>query len=128
MSVQIDRTTWIGVYLNDKEGLCCEECGAGIDKSILISHFDTDTHYGYVLECECGNRIRCFTEWDDDDPMRGQGGKSMQPVDIAAAIQDMIENKIYAEWKHEGYIDALYSTGVVADIDGKKYMIEVKEI
>lgn len=52
----------------------------------------------------------------------------MQPVDIAAAIQDMIENKIYAEWKHEGYIDALYSTGVVANIDGKKYMIEVKEI
>lgn len=51
----------------------------------------------------------------------------MKEVDIAEAIQNMIEEKIYKEWKHEGYINGCYSNGVEANIDGKNYLIEVKE-
>lgn len=51
----------------------------------------------------------------------------MQKVDIAEAIQNMIEQKIFKEWKHEGYVDGLFNNGVCCNIDGKDYIIEIKD-
>lgn len=52
----------------------------------------------------------------------------MKQVDIAEAIQNMVQEKIYGEWKHEGFLDGLYTNGVRCNIDGKDYMIEVREV
>ena len=51
----------------------------------------------------------------------------MQKVAIVEAIQNMVEEKIFKEWKHEGYINGCYSNGVAVNIDGKDYLIEIKE-
>ena len=51
----------------------------------------------------------------------------MLKVSIAEAIVNMIEKKIFEEWKHVGYIDCFYEDEVKADIDGKKYSIKIEE-
>lgn len=51
----------------------------------------------------------------------------MKIVDIAEAISDMIENRIYGDWKHEGYINYINSDVVSAQIDGVNYEIMIEE-
>ena len=50
---------------------------------------------------------------------------SIKTVDITEALVNSLENKIFDEWKHEGYIDGFTSDKAWAVIDGKKYEITV---
>lgn len=52
----------------------------------------------------------------------------MKIIDIAEAIQNMVEEKILKDWKHEGFIDGLYGDGTQVCIDGKRYLIEIREV
>lgn len=52
----------------------------------------------------------------------------MKMVDITEAIVDMIEKKIFGEWKHEGYIDGFTSEEAQVVIDGRRYRIVVREV
>ncbi len=51
----------------------------------------------------------------------------MQTVDIATSIEEMLNKKIFKEWKHEGCVEGTYTNGVRCTIDGKEYIIEVRE-
>ena len=52
----------------------------------------------------------------------------MKTVDIVEMIADSIEKKIIDEWKHEGVILATSSEYVDFEIDGKEYVIAIKEL
>lgn len=52
----------------------------------------------------------------------------MKIVDITESIVDMIEKKIFKEWKHEGYIDGFTSEEAQVVIDGRRYRIVVREV
>lgn len=52
----------------------------------------------------------------------------MKIIDIAEAIQNMVEEKILKDWKHEGYVDGLCVNGTQVCIDGKRYLIEIREV
>lgn len=51
----------------------------------------------------------------------------MKSVDIIEIISQTIEQKVIKEWKHEGYIDILHSDDVSVVIDGKRFIISIKE-
>ena len=46
---------------------------------------------------------------------------------ITESIQEMIEKKIFEEWKHEGHIDELNSDRIVVVIDNQKYWISITD-
>lgn len=51
----------------------------------------------------------------------------MKKIDIVEAIVNMIEKKVFDEWKHEGYI-GFNSDEIYATIDGKEYKIIIQKI
>jgi hypothetical protein len=51
----------------------------------------------------------------------------MEKVDIMDAVQQGIENMLYKAWRHKGYIDGFNTDQVRFVVDGKKYMLELKE-
>lgn len=51
----------------------------------------------------------------------------MKIIDITEAIVNSLENKIFEEWKHEGYIDGFTSDKAYVVIDGTRYKITVEE-
>lgn len=52
----------------------------------------------------------------------------MKSVDIMECLVGAIEKVIYEEWKHEGFIGGFTSEKINADIDGKEYVICIKEV
>lgn len=50
----------------------------------------------------------------------------MTKQNIMETVADLIEKKIIGEWKHEGYIDRIYSDGVDFELDGKHYSLILK--
>lgn len=52
----------------------------------------------------------------------------MKTVDIVEMVSDAIEKKIIGEWKHEGGILSASSEHVDFEIDGKEYVIAIKEL
>lgn len=51
----------------------------------------------------------------------------MKIADIAELIGKAIENTIYKEWKHDGYIDVVFADSVNVVIDGKRYEIKISD-
>jgi len=51
----------------------------------------------------------------------------MEPTDFIEIISKTIEQKVIKEWKHKGYIDVMHSDDVSVVIDGKRFVISVKE-
>ncbi len=51
----------------------------------------------------------------------------MQKENIIEALADCIENKIFEEWKHDGYIDQTFSNAIDVEIDGRHYTVELTE-
>lgn len=51
----------------------------------------------------------------------------MKKENIIEAIADCIENKVFKEWKHDGFIDQTFSNAINVEIDGKHYSIELTE-
>lgn len=51
----------------------------------------------------------------------------MKTLDIAEAIAEAIDYKIFTEWRHEGHIEQTLCDGVVVTIDGKTYAIAINE-
>lgn len=51
----------------------------------------------------------------------------MKKENIIEALTDCIENKIFKEWKHDGFIDQTFSNAIYVEIDGKHYSIELTE-
>ena len=49
----------------------------------------------------------------------------MQRVDIMDAVQKGIENMIYKQWHHEGYIDGFNTDQVAFIVDGKRYVLKL---
>ena len=43
------------------------------------------------------------------------------------AVQKGIENILYKQWYYDGYIDCFNSTQVAFVVDGKRYVLELKE-
>jgi len=52
----------------------------------------------------------------------------MKQIDIVTSLAKNVEDVIYKEWKHEGYIGATEMEGFYCDIDGVLYRIDVREI
>lgn len=52
----------------------------------------------------------------------------MKSVDIMEAFVIAIEEKIYKEWRHEGFICGWTSEHINAEIDGKEYIIRLHEV
>lgn len=51
----------------------------------------------------------------------------MKQVDIMEVICSSIENKIFEEWKHDGFIGGWNSESINFDIDGLDYVLTLKE-
>lgn len=51
----------------------------------------------------------------------------MKQVDIMEAIDSSIANVLFKQWKHEGYMDGWNSEQVVFVVDGKRYILQLKE-
>ena len=52
----------------------------------------------------------------------------MKQVDIMEALVSAIEEKILKEWRHEGGILGCSSQHINFDIDGKEYVLLIREI
>jgi hypothetical protein len=52
----------------------------------------------------------------------------MEKVDIMDAVQQGIENILFKNWRHKGYIDGFNSTQVAFVVDGKRYVLDLKEV
>jgi len=51
----------------------------------------------------------------------------MSDVDIMDAVQLGVESMLFKQWRHEGYIDGFNSSQIRFTVDGKKYILELKE-
>jgi hypothetical protein len=51
----------------------------------------------------------------------------MNEVDIMDAIQHGVENMLFKTWRHQGYIDGFNSSQVAFVVDGKRYVLTLKE-
>ena len=49
----------------------------------------------------------------------------MKQIDIVESLAKNVENIIFKEWKHEGYIGVTEREGFYCDIDGVLYRIDV---
>ena len=52
----------------------------------------------------------------------------MKQSDIMEAIATSIEEKIFKEWKHEGFIEGCSSEHINFDVDDKEYVLLIREI
>jgi hypothetical protein len=52
----------------------------------------------------------------------------MNQVDIMDAVQQGVENILFKNWRHEGYIDFFTSNKIGFIVDKRKYELEIKEI
>ena len=51
----------------------------------------------------------------------------MKTGHIMELIDRTIEEVIFEQWKHEGYLDISTSDKVAFVVDGKRFVIEIKE-
>ena len=52
----------------------------------------------------------------------------MKTVDIMEALVSAIEEKIVKEWRHEGSIYGWSSGHINFEMDGKEYVLKIREI
>ena len=52
----------------------------------------------------------------------------MKEVDIMEMLVNAIEEKLFKEWKHEGVIEGFSSDHINFDVDGKEYVLLIREI
>ena len=52
----------------------------------------------------------------------------MKTVDIMEALTTSIDEKIFKEWRHEGFIGGFTSSYINAEIDGKEYVLVLHEV
>ena len=52
----------------------------------------------------------------------------MRNADIMEALTTSIDEKIFKEWRHEGFIGGFTSSYINAEIDGKEYVIVLHEV
>ena len=52
----------------------------------------------------------------------------MEQVDIMEALVNAIDEKIFKEWKHEGYIGGFNSAEINFEIDGQEYELVIHEV
>lgn len=52
----------------------------------------------------------------------------MKNVDIMEAFVSAIEEKIFQEWRHEGFIGGWSSEHINFEIDGKEYVLRIREM
>ena len=51
----------------------------------------------------------------------------MKKVDIMEAVEKGVESVLFKQWKHDGYMDGWNSEQVAFVVDGKRYVLEIKE-
>ena len=52
----------------------------------------------------------------------------MKEVDIMEMLVNSIEQKLFKEWKHDGLIEGYSSEHINFDVDGKEYVLLIREI
>ena len=52
----------------------------------------------------------------------------MKTVDIVESFVVAIEEKIIKEWRHEGFICGWSSEHINFELDGKEYVVHIREI
>ena len=52
----------------------------------------------------------------------------MKTEDIMECFVSAIEEKIFKEWRHEGFIDGWSSGHVNFETDGKEYVLRISEV
>ena len=52
----------------------------------------------------------------------------MKTDDILESFVSAIEEKIFKEWKHEGFIGGWSSEHINFEIDGKEYVLRIREV
>lgn len=52
----------------------------------------------------------------------------MRQSDIVDALTAAIENKVFGEWRHEGFICGNSSEHINFEIDGKEYVLRIHEV
>lgn len=52
----------------------------------------------------------------------------MKQVDIMEALVNAVEKTIFKDWKHEGFICGFSSEHIDVEIDGKEYVLLIREI
>lgn len=52
----------------------------------------------------------------------------MKQVDIMEAVVNAIEEKIFKEWKHEGFICGWSSEHINFEVDDKEYVLRIDEV
>lgn len=52
----------------------------------------------------------------------------MKIVDIAEVFVAAVEKTIFGEWKHEGFIGGWSSDTANFEIDGKEYVLKLREV
>lgn len=52
----------------------------------------------------------------------------MKTIDIMECLVNNIEEKIIKEWKHEGFIGGFSSEHINFEIDGKEYVLHIREV
>lgn len=51
----------------------------------------------------------------------------MKILDIVEVMCSAVDDTIFKQWKHEGYIDFMNSDGFRVVIDGKRYLVRIEE-
>ena len=52
----------------------------------------------------------------------------MKSVDIMEMLTNAIEEKIFGEWKHEGFIGGFGSEYINFVVDNKEYVLNISEV
>ena len=52
----------------------------------------------------------------------------MKDADIMEALTVSIEEKIFKEWKHEGFIGGFTSEYIYVEIDNREYVLALNEV
>ena len=52
----------------------------------------------------------------------------MKTVDIMEVFANSVEQKMFKEWRHEGFIGGFSSDHLNFVIDGKEYIVNIKEV
>lgn len=52
----------------------------------------------------------------------------MKSCDIMEALTASVEEKIFRDWRHEGFIGGFTSSYINAEIDGKEYVLVLHEV
>ena len=52
----------------------------------------------------------------------------MKSVDIIEVLVDAVEETIFKEWRHEGFIGGFTSDGANFEIDEKEYYLKLREV